>query len=801
LSSSGLYLCAVKFFNVDIMTKFTIRSIYGLVVVLLVFSLQACRHDGMLEERALSVIPRPVQASPGKGHFEWKATTRITVRGDSDALYAAGTYLSTFLAPATGFDPEVVREVGGATKNVVSLRIDRDMGSPERYVLHVDSDGVEITGGDAIGVFHGVQTLRQLLPPEVESEHLVEDVPWILPAVDIEDVPTYRYRGLHLDVGRHFFSVEFIKKYIDLIALHKMNVFHWHLTEDQGWRIEIKKYPRLTEVGAYRKETLIGHGGRRPFAYDGRSYGGYYTQDEIREVVAYAAQRHVTVIPEIELPGHSQAALASYPELGCTGGPYEVATRWGVFPEVFCAGNDHTFEFLEDVLSEVVELFPAPYIHIGGDECPKDRWKQCPACQARIRTEGLADEHELQSYFIRRIENFLLTKDRKIIGWDEILEGGLAPQATVMSWRGMEGGIAAARQHHDVIMTPGSHCYLDHYQANPENEPLAIGGFTPLEKVYSFDPMPTALSADEQQYILGAQGNVWTEYMKTSDHVEYMVFPRAIALAEILWTPEEQQDFQNFVSRLQRHFARLDVLGVHYASKLYDLQIHASPAEHGVEVSMEKTASDGEIYYTLDGTDPDLSSGVYGGALTIRETADLRAQTFVGGEAKGSPANLTINLHKAVGKKMTLVNPPAEQYSKEGVGVVVNGVFASPMRHNDGEWLGFNGADMEVTIDLGAPTEVQRVELRFFNGRGSWIYPPRAVALYVSRDTVHFQEIIEESVLEAGAGSNPVPVKLEFAPTTVRYLKIVAKNHGQIAEGSPGAGSRAWLFTDEIVVE
>jgi len=372
-----------------------------------------------------------------------------------------------------------------------------------------------------------------------------------------------------------------VKMLLEQMAIHKMNRFHWHLTDDQGWRIEIEKYPLLTEVGAYRDETLIGHGGRPPFEYDNTRYGGFYSKEEVKEIVKYAADRFITVIPEIELPGHALGALAAYPELSCTGGPHEVATRWGVVQDVYCAGKDETFEFLENVLKEVIELFPGEYIHIGGDECPKDRWEECEDCQKRIEEEGLEDEHELQSYFIRRIEKFLLDNNRRIIGWDEILEGGLAPEATVMSWRGIKGGIEAAQQKHDVIMTPNSHMYFDYYQCEPDGQPLAIGGYLPLEKVYSYNPMPEVLNSDEQKYIQGVQGNLWSEYLSTPEYMEYMAYPRFFAVAEVAWTNYELKDFENFLDRLEVQKARYDIIGINYfKGEYYDTRKRAAEESH-----------------------------------------------------------------------------------------------------------------------------------------------------------------------------------------------------------------------------
>ena len=514
-----------------------------------------------------AIIPEPTVWENKRGNFQFSGEMQIFVPDGNDLLMSNSVFLETFLERIPGvnlqirsYQPDQELPARG-----IVLALAENIVKAERYIMDITSRRILIKGDNAVGVFYGIQSLRQLLPPELEKPELAAGLHNVrVSNIYIEDYPQFAYRGMHLDVARHFFDVDFIKKYIDLIALHKMNTFHWHLTEDQGWRIEIKKYPLLTEISAWRDETLIGHGGRPPFEYDGKRYGGFYTQDDVREIVAYAAERHITVIPEIEMPGHATAVLAAYPDLGCTGGPYEVITRWGVFEDVFCAGNDDTFEFLEDVLTEVIELFPSQYIHIGGDECPKTRWKECPKCQARIQEEGLADEYELQSYFIRRIENFLLGKGRNIIGWDEILEGGLAPQATVMSWRGVRGGIEAAQMGHDVIMTPTSHCYFDYYQADPENEPLAIGGYLPLSRVYEFNPIPLDLTEEQAKHIMGGQGNVWTEYMKTSDHVEYMAFPRAIALAEVLWTPNRKHNFDDFTQRLNHHFKRLDALGVNY---------------------------------------------------------------------------------------------------------------------------------------------------------------------------------------------------------------------------------------------
>lgn len=524
----------------------------------------------------IAVIPEPVSVNSDTGYFELKASTPILISEDTPKLKWAAEYLSEKLYTATWVKANIKNNREAAdTAIVLSLAPEQSPSHPEGYHLSVSSEQVNITAKTEQGLFYGIQTLLQLLPPEIfhkDPSFVPEHFSWNIRAVEITDYPRYAYRGMHLDVARHMFPVPFIKKYLDLMALHKMNRFHWHLTEDQGWRIEIKKYPKLTEVGGWRDSTLIGHYGSD--RYDGLRYGGYYTQEEVKEIVAYAAERHITVIPEIEMPGHSSAALEAYPELGCEPGKdYQTQVTWGIFEDIYCP-SEKTFTFLENVLSEVMELFPSDYIHIGGDEAPKTAWENSAVAQQVIEREGLADEHELQSYFISRIEKFLNNHGRQIIGWDEILEGGLAPNATVMSWRGISGGIEAAQKGHDVVMTPGTHLYLDHYQADPDIEPLAIGGFTSLEKTYRFEPTPDTLTQEQTKHILGAQGNIWTEYMHTGSKVEYMAYPRASALSEVVWSPKAKRDWFNFWGRLQTHFKRLEYLGVnaaeHYRGKMPD---------------------------------------------------------------------------------------------------------------------------------------------------------------------------------------------------------------------------------------
>ena len=447
------------------------------------------------------------------------------------------------------------------SEKVISLIITSDDSlNTEGYVLNIFNDEINILANSPNGIYYGIQTLNQILDSGQKSNKGITIL-----NMKIVDEPRFKWRGMHLDVGRHFFDISFIKKYIDYIAIHKMNIFHWHLTEDQGWRVEIDSYPKLTEVSAFRDETLIGHYRDEPRKFDGKKYGGYYTKDEMKEIVEYARKRYITVVPEIEMPGHSRAVLAAYPELSCTGGPHTVAKLWGVHKEVFCAGKESTFEFLEKVLIEVSDIFPGEYIHIGGDECPKDRWEEHELDQQRMRKEGLDNENELQSYFIKRIEGILNKLGKRLIGWDEILEGGLAPGAIVQSWRGMEGGISAVDAGHEVIMSPTSHAYFDYYQSKDRlDEPLAIGGYLPLEKVYQFEPVPEEIDSDKEHLVLGGQGNLWTEYISSSDKAEYMVLPRMSAMAEVLWSPRVLLNYRSFSNRMNWQYFRYDRMGAKY---------------------------------------------------------------------------------------------------------------------------------------------------------------------------------------------------------------------------------------------
>ena len=507
-----------------------------------------------------AIVPQPARMDVAPGQFVVDSSTTILVDFNVPDIRAVGEILGGYLRDATGHTVPVKETdepvVKSATILLTTSGASATLGK-EGYELTITPQSVQLRARTAAGLFYGVQTIRQLLPPTAQQQ-TGRSASVSIPCVQITDSPRFAWRGTLLDCGRHFMTKDFVKRYIDLLAYHKMNVLHWHLTEDQGWRIEIKKYPKLTEVGAWRVATRDDEQPRDPA---GR-YGGFYTQDDVREVVAYAKSRFVTVVPEIEMPGHSLAALAAYPELSCTGGPFKVGEKWGISEDVYCAGNEKTFEFLEGVLTEVLELFPSEFIHIGGDECPKARWEKCPKCQARIKAEGLADPNELQSYFIRRMEKLLNAKGRRLIGWDEILEGGLAPNATVEAWRGMDAAVAAAQADHDVIASPRTYCYLDYPQQPDPTMPRWMA-LTTLEKVYSFDPMPPELTPAQAHHILGAEANVWTENI-AQERFDYMAFPRLCAFAEVTWSPAAARNWDDFSQRMKMHYQRLDALGVKY---------------------------------------------------------------------------------------------------------------------------------------------------------------------------------------------------------------------------------------------
>ena len=761
----------------------------------------ACASCTAEKEANYQVIPLPQEVSlTQRNPFKLNENVLIAYPENNALLQRNAEFLSEYIQQATNYAPKIKAIAAGEqVKNAIVLGLDPGIANKEGYVLTTTPEGISINGQTENGVFYGIQTLRKSIPAEAKGATV------LIPAGEIKDEPRFSYRGMHLDVGRHFFPKEFIKKYIDLLALHNMNTFHWHLTEDQGWRIEIKKYPKLTEIGSQRSRTVIG---RNTQEYDNTPYGGFYTQEEAKEIVKYAQERYITIIPEVDLPGHMLAALAAYPEMGCTGGPYEVCPRWGVFEDVLCIGNDKTMQFLEDVMSEIIEIFPSEYVHIGGDEAPRTRWEKCPKCQARIKAEGLkADkkhtaEDRLQSYCMTRIEKFLNSKGRRIIGWDEILEGDVAPNATVMSWRGASGGIEAAQMGHDVIMTPNTYCYFDYYQtADTKDEPLGIGGYVPIEKVYSLDPT-FDLNEEQKKHIIGAQANLWTEYITTTEHVEYMVLPRMAALAEVQWTQPEKKDFKDFTKRLARLMKFYQRDGFNYAKHVFDLKVDFTPdvAKKAVVVTLS-TIDDAPIYYTLDGTEPTTASLKYTEPVAITETADFQA-VVIRPEGKSKVVNKKISFNKATYCPIELTFQPSEKYKFGGAITLVDG-----MKGNDsyatGAWLGFVGGDVEAIIDLGQETEIKRVATNAIVDMSAWIMGSTGLVVSVSDDNKEFREVaVKDIPAETNIDKKGVEnYEITFNPVKARYVKVVIKRSPALPKGHAGEGKAAYMFIDEIEVD
>ncbi|HBY53543.1 MAG TPA: beta-N-acetylhexosaminidase [Marinilabiliales bacterium] len=742
-----------------------------------------------------NVIPLPNEISVQHGpSFLLTSDVRIECATQNSMMIRNAQFLSNYIKEKTG--QNISFKAARAGKKRIILKTGLNSTNPEAYQLIVTSKHITITGASEAGVFYGIQTLHKSLP--VSPSSVVE-----FPSVAINDAPRFKYRGMHLDVSRHFFAVEEIKTYIDMLAFHNVNTFHWHLTDDQGWRIEIKKHPGLTEIGSKRKETVIGQNTGK---YDGIPYGGYYTQEQAKEIVAYAKDRFITVIPEIDMPGHMLGALAAYPELGCTGGPYEVWTKWGVSDNVLCAGNDQSLKFVEEVLNEIVEIFPSKYIHIGGDECPKTQWKKCDKCQQKIKDLGLhADdkhtvEERLQSYFIGAAEKMLNKKGRSIIGWDEILEGGIAPNATIMSWRGTRGGIEAAKQGHDAIMTPQSFAYFDYYQtSNTELEPLAIGGFLPVENVYKFEPQPNILTEKEKAHIIGVQANVWTEYMPNFKHVQYMAMPRIAAISEVQWTQAIKKDYSNFLNRLPRLIDYYKLLNYNYAKHVYNItsDYNVNTQKGTIDVSLS-TIDKARIFYTLDGSIPTENSAVYTDTLKINESSKLRA-IIIRGKDDSSTLSEDISLRKSSLKKTTALQPINKEYEFKGVTTLIDGLKGNS-NYKSGRWIAFYKNDMEVVIDLGQTMSFQKLEVTTCISKYQWIFDARSIAIEVSSDNTTFTRIASKDLppLEKNSPNGVKTHLLEFPVSNARYVKVIATSEKNIPEWHGAKGNSAYLFVDEI---
>ena len=677
---------------------------------------------------------------------------------------------------------------GQSSRNIKTVIDEAWSGNPEGYQLDVTPGGIDLRAGSPDGLFYGMQTLRQLY---AGGE---------VPCVSIRDNPRFGYRGLHLDVSRHFFSKEEVMKLLDVMSFYKLNTLHMHLTDAGGWRIEIDKYPKLTSETAFRTESdwrKWWDGRDRKYLPEGTpgAYGGYYTKEDIREIVKHAASKHINIIPEIEFPGHSEEVLMAYPELSCSGKPYRNGD--------FCIGNEQSFTFMEDVLAEVIDLFPSEYIHVGGDECPKVRWKSCPKCQARIKAEGIKGdskhtaEEYLQSYVISRMEKFVESKGRHIIGWDEILEGGLAPNATVMSWRGVDGGIEAAKQKHNVIMTPNSYLYFDYYQStDTEHDPLAIGGYLPLERVYSFEPT-AGIPEEYKKYVTGVQANLWTEYIPTFSQVEYMVLPRMDALAEVQWT-NAPKDFKAFLPRLVRMTELYDRLGYNYAKHIFDIRASfTTDGDKGEIVVTLETEGSADIHYTLDGSEPTATSPKYEAPLRIKQNAEVKA-VAVRPTGNSRIFSEKIDFNKATAKPVTLKVAPSRGYDFNGGPELTDGLSGND-NYKTGRWLGFQGKDLDAVIDLKEPTEFSKVSFNTNVVKGDWIMGAPGVTVKVSDDGQNFKEVASKVIPSLGKDDKDglYPQEISFDPVKARYVEVIIKSD-KLPTWHGGAGNPAFLFVDEI---
>ncbi|MEG1748801.1 MAG: family 20 glycosylhydrolase [Tannerellaceae bacterium] len=696
------------------------------------------------DAKQVNLIPKPAKMELADGFFQL----------DSAALFAAGE------------------------SDTVHFLIDESMkgGNAEGYELVVNEQGVTLKAASEAGLFYGKQSLRQLLTPEG------------LPYVRIQDEPRFHYRGLHLDVSRHFFPKEEVEKLLDAMSYYKLNTLHLHLTDAGGWRIQMDKYPKLTTDAAFRTETdwrKWWDGGDRKYLPEGTpgAYGGYYTKDDIREIVAYATSKHINVLPEIEFPGHSDEVFFAYPELQCSGKPYQGSD--------FCVGNEKSFTFMEDVLTEIMELFPSEYIHIGGDEAGKTAWATCPKCQALMKKNGMTSVDELQSYMIHRAEEFLISKGRKLIGWDEILEGGLAPEATVMSWRGEGGGIKSARMGHDVIMTPGNFMYLDFYQAEPKTQPFAIGGYTPIKKVYSYNPVPSdSLTAEECKHIMGVQANTWTEYMMDSNHLEYMIFPRMLALAEVAWTPQEERDWNNFKPRLNAHIPVLKRMGINTFTLSDELEVTMTvdTVKQRIEVQLDAEKYPAEIHYTTDGTEPTASSSLYKGSISVKDSAYIKAAIFKDGQMQGTPSEKKVDYHRGINKPIHYNSKLYDGYMAGGMNALLDG-YRGGLTYLDGRWQGYVN-DLDCVIDMEKVVKLSSVSGRFMQLIGPGVFQPGMVELLLSDDGVNFTSC--GTISSTISNKNPDLLFHEYTfrgTWKARYVRLKA------TEVNGG-----FIFTDEIVI-
>ena len=772
-------------------------------IILLFFSCNSHVQKMNSSSNTIQIIPKPSSVTAEEGRLDLNSITAIALKHNTESEKFIAQLFQNFLEPVRWID---LSQLDETESGQIIIDLDPEHPMPhEGYNLSIgENQSIILKAASPAGLFYGFQTFRQICDPKLD----VGERPKILtiPNCNIVDSPRFSYRGMHLDVSRHFFDAEFVKTYIDMIALHKMNVFHWHLTDDNGWRIEIKRYPKLTEESAWRvdrrhepwKEWSPIQSGEKA------TYGGFYTQDEIRDVVQYAADRNIMVIPEIEMPGHTSEVFAAYPELSCKGEfiPVNPGSYWPNV-DIFCAGNDDVFVFLESVLEEVIDLFPGPYIHIGGDEAEKTHWKTCPKCQARIKDERLKDEHELQSWFIKKIEKFILSKNKKLVGWDEILEGGLAKSATVMSWRGMKGGIESAKAGHDVIMCPTSHCYFDYYQANPETSPEAIGGYTTLKKVYSFNPVPEELSKEESNFILGAQGNLWTEYVQEPGRAQYRVLPRMTALSEVLWSGPGAHSYDDFYNRLIHFQNRFDMLGWAYApgSFIVSIQADQENIRTGFRINLTSEKPGESIRFTTDGSEPSIDSPQFNEPFSINKTTTVKTALFMNGKQAGQTTKKIFHFHKAVGKDIQYAISHKQKYPGAGPFTLVDGL-AGTTSYNDGYWQGWEGENMDVVIDLQTTEKITQIAVGLLESQKSWIFLPTHIKVSFSDNGKDFQneKTISLDDGERNGNSNRQVAEIVNIEHSSRFIRVQAINRKICPEWHKGANGMAWVFIDEIII-
>lgn len=779
-----------------------------IVLVLIVFCL--CCAGVLQAQEDLNIIPKPNKIEKKDGVFKFDAKS-IKIYAPSDKeLQTEAQYLQDLFAEyIEQYENPIYTRSDNPFPNMDNSIIFiytnlRNLGE-EGYVLDINQRRITIEANTNTGFFYGMQTLLQMLQfyPRVANIKY-HNFQKNLSCCRITDYPRFSYRGKHLDCARHFFSVDYIKRYIDLLAFHKINTFHWHLTDDQGWRLEIKKYPLLTEIGGKRKQTLVGHYSDTPVEeqkFDGKEYEGFYTQQEVREIVEYAKERHINIIPEIELPGHSMAALSAYPQLSCRGENIEVACTWGVFENVMCS-KEETFRFLEDVFDEVCSLFPSEYIHIGGDECPTVRWKECDICKENVKRLGLKDETQLQGYFTKRVADYLKTKGRKIIGWDEILEKGVDTSATILSWQGEMGGINATKQGNDAIMVPSAYLYFNFYQGVAATEPLAFGGYTPLKKVYTYDPIPKQLDKKQKEHIIGMQACTWTEYIQDFQSLEYNDFPRISALSERAWSDSTVRDYDDFVSRLNTLLDCYDMMRVNYAKSHFAVLATMEKNKNKLQLKLSSPLSNSPIYYTTDGSKPTVNSAKYTKPISLKENTILKAFAYKNNKRFSPILTAEYHINKATGKTYIQkdINP---QYNGGNTYALTDGLKGDKKSYD--RWVGTLGKDYDVLLDLENKEQINSISINFLDEEDSWIFLPLYVKAYVSNDKQHWVEINESEFVKENVKNNPKLVNYKTNSeklniTKYRYVRIFAKSIGTCPNDHPGNGYPAHTFADEIEI-